>query len=48
MRKLDAREDLYLKRYIAGTMTKDQFKLYYSKGLIKKDFYDYIMVYKLD
>ena len=48
MRKLDAREELYLKRYKLGVMTKEQFKIYYDKGLIKKDFYDYIMVYKLD
>lgn len=43
MRDLDSREKLYLKRYQLGTMKKEQFKIYFDKGLIKKDFYDYIM-----
>lgn len=43
MRKLSDREERLFKRYKLGIIDIDIVTLYYKKGLIEEDFYDYIL-----
>lgn len=43
MRKLNEREERLLKRYKLGIIDINTVTLYYKKGLIEEDFYDYIL-----
>lgn len=40
---LNSREKRYLERYLAGTMTLNDFKVYFQKGFISDEFYQYIL-----
>lgn len=41
--ELTYREQMYLNRYLAGTMTIDNFTIYVDKGYISQEFYNYIL-----
>lgn len=45
--KLTTREQIYLKRYLNGTMSLQDFKTYLQKGYITQKFYDYLLEYDI-